>query len=106
MHEGRKLAFAGCVEFDVNRIQELADKLHAVPCFVVYEKPADFPDNVVVRLIFAGSSNDAVRITSDNAAIVVSSVAEARKCIPIAKMGLTLFPRSKKDAVSLVETWI
>lgn len=106
MQNGCVLAFSGSISYDVKRIQEIADKLHAVPCFTIHEKPTDFPNNVVVRCMFAGCSNGLSRITCDNIAIVVNSVAEARKIIPIIKMGLTLFPRNKNDVQSLVETWM
>lgn len=106
MQETRVLAFSECVAYDVERIQKLADRLHAVPCFSIHEKPTDFPDKIVVRCMFVGSSNCKTLITCDNIAIVVASIAEARKIIPIVKMGLTLFPRNKEDVASLVETWM
>ena len=106
MDDVRKLAFAGCITYDVEIIRKTADRLHALPVFAIYSKPKDFPNNVIVRLMYCSGGNDFTLITMDNAAVAVDTVAEARKIIPVAQMGLTVMPRCKRDTLSLVETWL
>lgn len=99
--ENEKLMFLRCVKYDPIMVRAAADKLNALPVFVIFKKPKDYPDNIVVRLQFAGRG----KIYLDNVAVAVNTMAEARQIIPIKEMGLTPFS-DRQDESYIVESWL
>lgn len=95
----------GCVRFSAERARELGDKYCNMPCFVIFNKPKDFPNNVVVRLFVPTVIDNEPVSMADSSAIVTSSVAEARRALPIAEMALMRVERDPEDDPSVVEIW-
>ena len=68
---------------------------HALPIFVVFDRPLDRPDKIVVRLFL----ND----RPTNLAWFFATVDEARGAMPL---GLTTIPRAAQDDAKIVECWL
>lgn len=67
-----------------------------LPIFTVYDRPADFPNNTVIRL-FDGASGHPT-----NAVMLCASLEEARA----AMTGYTCIPRTARDQPQIVESYI
>lgn len=81
-------------------------KLPVLTMYVVFDRPWDYPDSVVVRRMEL--SEVPVRIVDGpimRGPIVAigTSIEEVREKLP---RGLTRLPRHPTDVASLVETWI
>lgn len=63
--------------------------------FVIFDRPADFPNNYVVRLFYGSVGTPYCALAK--------SLNEARARIPA---GLVCIKRSAKDARCIVESWI
>lgn len=96
-----KILFLNCLKYNAQMVKQAAAKLEALPVFTVYKNPKDYPDNVVVRLHFAGAK----KIYIDNKAVVVNTIAEAHQVIPIAELGLHKFDGEKTEP-QVAESWL
>lgn len=99
MHS-EKVMFLQCVKYDPVMVRAAADKLDALPVFVIFKNPTEFPDNIVVRLQFAGRG----KIYLDNVAVTVNTMAEARQVVPIKELGLHPFTDGKESYIA--ESWL
>ena len=97
----RKNIVLNCLKYNAQMVKQAAAKLKALPVFTVYKNPKDYPDNIVVRLQFAGSG----KIYMDNKAVVVNTIAEAQRVIPIAELGLYKFEGEKREP-HVAELWL
>lgn len=73
----------------------LRARLTTLPMLIIYDKPADAPESVIVRL-FEADAPTAL-------AWRFGSVKAARDAIPD---GLFVIPRSSADEPQIVETWL
>lgn len=99
--ECENILFLTCLKYNAQMVKQAAAKLDALPVFTVYKNPKDYPDNVVVRLHFAGAK----KIYIDNKAVVVNTIAEAHQVIPIAELGLCKFEGEKREP-QVAESWL
>jgi hypothetical protein len=71
---------------------------HQIPMIAIYNKPDDYPDNVVARLIYVNGGN----VVITNKIILSDHVNKIHNLMPAHFAPLR---RSPKDVTSLVETW-
>lgn len=67
--------------------------------YVIYDRPADCPDGIVVRPQYAGRGE----ILSAQTGYAFATLEETRAALPL---GLTRLPRHVDDAPTILETWI
>lgn len=69
--------------------------------FVVYSRPVDYPESVVVRRVQVLATGETV--FDAEPLVVCASLAEARAVLP---PGLVRFHRDPSDPTAIVETWL
>jgi hypothetical protein len=74
---------------------------NALPIWVIYEKPLDFPNSFVVRRQWATTP-----ITFDKDFILAPSLAQARAALCAKVPGLVCIQRDPSDDPCIVESWL
>jgi hypothetical protein len=69
---------------------------------VVYDRPLDYPDNIVVRKVIVGAG-DSIDIQVENDCLLYETIDEARADLP---PGLTNLGRHPNDEPQIFEVWV
>lgn len=105
MEQHNKMSF-GCMRYDPVAIRTMSQKMNGTPVFTIYQNPIDFPRCIVVRMQYVSRNNTGAKIYFDSAAVVVDTIAEARKMLPISELGLVRLLPSEDDEACIVESWL
>lgn len=79
-------------------VLEGLDAENALTFYVIFDRPLDYPQHVVVRRQFATRGG----VVNDVVPRLAASLEEARELVP---RGLYRQPRQEGDAAFIVETW-
>lgn len=71
--------------------------------FVIYERPADYPNNFVVRGYHLGKDPGDLTFYRPQPAKLANSLTEARSLVPSDRV---CFSRDSLDEPCIVETWL
>ena len=67
--------------------------------YVIYNKPEDYPNNIVVRIWVVGRNS----LIQGPIVSISDTIEQARETIP---NGMCCISRSEYDPLSIIETWI
>jgi hypothetical protein len=68
--------------------------------WVIFDRPADYPDDFVLRAFFIGKDGG---IYADNVAWTAKTIDELRRLVPA---GLYRMPRFSEDDKAIAEVWL